>query len=106
MSNADLVVVDITNLSRSIAWELAEAVRSRGFQRIILVGTIKYLFSNEGRQIKDNLQQELMKILGEAAAEQTIKALALPLPYSDDLSNAIFAWRICRWNPYSNADVR
>lgn len=99
MTDADLIVIDISSLSRSIAWELAEGVGSRGAQRVILVGAIQFLQSPKGRQIHFDLRRQLTEVWGESVAENTIKAIAAPLAYSDDFSNLIFAWRICRWHP-------
>jgi len=95
IEKADLIVVDVTNLSPSVAWELAEAVRRKGAERVVLVGAIQFL-QTEGRSLRNQLMNELNQLLD---SENLISTMALPLAYSDDLSNFIFAWRMCCWSP-------
>jgi hypothetical protein len=98
MSIADLIVIDLTNFSDSIAWELSESFRLKGPQGVLLVGTIQFL-GTEGRKLKELLRPRLRSMCGNFSADQILESVALPLPYSNDLSNLIFAWRICCWHP-------
>jgi len=98
MAAADLIVIDVTNCSLSLAWELSEAFRLKDPRCVLLVGTIQFLFT-EGRDLKNLLRQQLLCIGAGSSADQILKSVALPMPYSSDLSNLVFAWRICCWHP-------
>jgi hypothetical protein len=98
MSASDLIVVDVTSCSPAVAWELSEAFRLKGSRGVLLVGTIQFLFT-EGRDLKNILRGQLVRVCSDDMADHILKSVALPLPYSSDLSNLIFAWRICCWHP-------
>jgi hypothetical protein len=96
---ADLIIIDITDLSASVAWELAEALQLRESKDVIIVGAIQFLATRDRkRPLRDDLKRELVSIMGEAKSENIMKSAPFPIPYSEDISNRIFAWKICRWD--------
>ena len=95
IASADLIFVDVTNLSYWIAWELSECSKAAHRPIVILIAETETLHA------RYNLVEDVRSALGEHLPPEEVE-LALqiqrpPLPYSCDASLIIFKWRLfCR----------
>jgi hypothetical protein len=88
-------IIDVSDPTPALGWELLQCVKSQSSLDILLVGNIKTL---AGRH--DFLFEDLCAAVAHHAprdeAERVVAALRPPLPYAEDFSNGIFALRFFR----------
>jgi hypothetical protein len=93
---SDLVVIDVGDVSKALAWELARCLEmKRG--RVLLVAPIKHLMWARGT-VLDNLINALAPHVGDPTkARELLRYTMRPLPYTEDSSNIVFSWRAYRY---------
>jgi len=94
---SDLVVVDVSDMSDSLGWELAQCLEMK-LGRVLFVASIKHLMWARGTLL-DSLVNALAPHVGHdpKRARDLLRCTMRPMPYTVDSSNIVFAWRVYRY---------